>query len=381
MESINGYLLDDFTRQSLDLMRLEAGMRKKVLGMMKKLEIDLVTQIQNIDPTAVSANSYKLARLQSLLKQTKDTIKTSYRGIRNSVRKDLTELVLSENVTTMETLNFVLGVDIVTVAIPRSLALSLARNTQIQGAINSEWWSRQALSLQRSFSDQISMGLLSGESNNQIVQRIRGKATGKRNTYWIGDKKRIYSEFSGGIMDTGTRQAEALVRTSVNSVAQEARLETYKNSDIVKGVMASVTFDLRTSDICKSRSGMAWDTQTGKPLNSLTTIAFPGAPAWHWGCRTQLTPITKSWKELAQKNQSKLGRSPKKLKASMDGQVPEDQTYEQWLRKKTAAEQREAIGGKAKYKMWKKREINFRDLIDQSGNTLTIDELKKLRKK
>lgn len=379
-QTINEFLMDDFTGQTVDIMRIEAGMRKKILGMMKQLEIDLVTQIQNIDPTAVSATSFRLARLQALLKQTRETIKTAYRGMRKTLTGDLTEIAMSENVMTRETLNSVLAVDIATVAFPRSVALSLARKTPIEGAVVSEWWSRQAASLRRSFSDQLSIGLLAGETNNQLVQRIRGKATGKRNTFFIGDTKKIYSEFSGGIMDVGTNQAKALVRTSINSVAQEARLETFKdNSGIIKGVSASVTFDLKTSDICIGRSGMAW-TLEGKPMNSITNISFPGSPAWHWNCRTQLSGVTKSWKELSQRNQSMLGRSPKNLKASMDGQVSADQTYEQWLRKKSVKDQKEVLGI-AKQKLWKQRKINFRELTDQSGNSLTIEQLKEKRKK
>lgn len=382
MVSTNEFLMDDFTRQSIDIIRLEAGMQKKVIGMMKKLEIDLITQLQNIDPTAVSAASYRLGRLQALLKQTQDTIKTGYRNLRATTSRDLTELALSENVTTLQTINNVLGVDLLTVSFNRSVALSLARNTQIQGVIPSKWWARQAASLQRNFSDQLSIGLLAGETNNQLVQRIRGTSTGKRNVYWINNKKKIYTEFSGGIMDTGTRQAEALVRTSVQSVAQDARMVTFKeNSDIIKGVAASVTFDLKTTDICKSRSGFAWYLDSGKPLNSITTISFPGSTPWHWNCRTQMVPVTKSWKELSQKNQSRLGRSPKNLKESMDGQVSADQPYEQWLKKQSVKRQKIAIGSKGKYDLWKKRKINFRELVDQSGNSLTIEELKKVRKK
>lgn len=377
MPSVNEFLQDDFTTQTINLMRVGEGTREKILGIMKKLEIDIVTQIQNIDPTAVSAQSFKLTRLNALLKQTKDTIKTGYKNNRKTLSKDLTEIAAGENLVSLETLNSTLGVDIVTVAFPRSVALSLARNTIIEGAIPSQWWSRQAASLQRNFSDQLNIGLLAGESNNELVQRIRGTSTGKRNTYFINGKKRIYTEFSGGIMDVGTRQAEALVRTSVQSVAQDARMQTFReNSHIVKGVSASVTFDLRTSDICIGRSGFAWDLKTGKPLNSITTISFPGSTPWHWNCRTQMIPITKSWKDLSNKNKSKLGRSPKNLKESMDGQVVADQTYQQWLNKKSKKDQINVLG-KTKQKLFEDNKLNLRDLTDQSGRSLTIDQLTK----
>lgn len=377
MPNLNEILLDDITEQSVNLMRVEAGLAKKIEGALKRLELDIVNKINEIDPTSPTAPVYKLNRLNVLLKQVKDTIRSAYTSMRNVTAGDLTELTLSANVSTLAAINGAIGVDITTAAFPRSYAISLARKTPIQGAINSEWWSRQAGGLQKSFSDQMTLGILAGESNNDLVKRVRGSATGKKEIYWINDKKKVYTEFSGGLIDTGTRQAQALVRTAVQTVSQRARLDTYKeNSHIIKGVYASVTFDLRTTDICKARSGMSWDLKTGEPLpGTNTTVPFPGAPPWHWNCRTQLIPVTKSWKELATKNKSKLGKSPKNMKASMDGQVPADQTYEQWLKKKPKEDQIKVLGP-SKYELWKKGKITFRDLIDQSGNPLTVGELK-----
>lgn len=379
MPSLNEDLLDAITQQSINLMRVESGIAKKIVGIMKRLELDIINSINEIDPTSPAAPSYKLKRLNALKSQTKDTIKSAYKSMSAITAGDLTELTMGVNVSTLSALNAAIGVDMATAAFPRSYAISLARKTPIRGAINSDWWGRQSQALRKSFNDQVTMGILAGESNGDLVRRIRGKSTGKREIYWINDKRKVYTEFAGGIMDTGTRQAQALVRTATQTVAQRARLDTYKeNSHVVKGVQASVTFDLRTTDICISRSGMSWDLTTGKPLSGTNTSgSFPGPPPWHWNCRTQLVPVTKSWKELSTRNKSKLGRSPKNLKSSMDGQVAADQTYEQWLRKKKKSDQIKALGP-SKYKLWEDSKISFRDLIDQNGNPLTVKELSEL---
>lgn len=60
--------------------------------------------------------------------------------------------------------------------------------------------------------------------------------------------------------------------------------------------------------------------------------------------------------------------------ASMDGQIAADLSYEQWLRKKPKKFQIEQLGPK-KYELWKKGELTFTDLINQTGRPLTVKEL------
>ena len=80
-------------------------------------------------------------------------------------------------------------------------------------------------------------------------------------------------------------------------------------------------------------------------------------------------------KKKVMKGLEKIDEIPKSTQASMDGQVAEDLTYEQWLRKKPKAFQIEKLGP-TKYELWKEDKISFTDLIDQTGRPLTVAELK-----
>ena len=62
-------------------------------------------------------------------------------------------------------------------------------------------------------------------------------------------------------------------------------------------------------------------------------------------------------------------------RASMDGQVPADQTYGQWL-KKQSAERQDDILGKTRGALFRKGGLEFDRFYNDKGRYLTLDELR-----
>jgi hypothetical protein len=155
------------------------------------------------------------------------------------------------------------------------------------------------------------------------------------------------------------------------------------NKDVIKGVQAQVTLDHRTSAICMARSGFAWDLD-GKPLPGTDTDEdFPGPPPWHPNCRSTLIPIVKSIGEIVEdpevdKEVAKVAEEvPKATQSSMDGQVAQVLTYEDWLKSKSEAFQKEVLGP-GKWELWQKGQIGLKDLIDQRGRPIALEQLQRL---
>lgn len=364
--AVNDDIADQVTEHAINLLRLEAGARRKARAHFKQLERELVEVLARIDPGSPQVDTYRMRRVQKLLNQVRNTIKASYSSYGQALSSDLRGVSRLEATAVADELNGVLRAEVASVGLPASTVRSIVTNTLIEGDVLSGWLSRQSAAFQQRLQTEMNIGALAGESVPQLTQRIRGTRvpSAPRGTY------------TGGIMNTTTREAEALARTSIQQIANTSRMEAYKqNADIIKGVQALVTLDLRTSEICISRSGGAWDLKTGQPLpQSTVKFAFPGPPPWHWNCRTTLIPITKSWDELGARTQNKL---PEGTQASMDGQVAGDLTYEQWLRKQTTARQREVLGP-TKYKLWKAGKItSLRQLVDQTGRPLSVSQLKR----
>ncbi|HAI38149.1 MAG TPA: hypothetical protein DCM40_08510, partial [Maribacter sp.] len=85
----------------------------------------------------------------------------------------------------------------------------------------------------------------------------------------------------------------------VHAVSNKARQITIdRNIDIIKGFQWLSTLDTRTSDICKSYSGLTWDSNKN-PIGHKKNYRTPPA---HYNCRSVIVPMLKSFSELAGKD-------------------------------------------------------------------------------
>ena len=198
--------------------------------------------------------------------------------------------------------------------------------------------------------------MLAGETTSNIVDLIRGTEA---------------LRFKDGLMQTARNKAEALVRTSVQVVANEARIRTYEsNRDVVKYIEWVSTLDSRTSSTCQVLDGKKWAVGTFKPIGP-NSQNFPG-PTAHWNCRSTQVPVLKSWEELGSKR--KFDEIPSSTRSSMDGQVSSKISYEDWLKSKGQEFQKEVLGP-GKFELWKAGKIGFKDLTNSAGNPLTVGQL------
>lgn len=359
-------LADKFTTHAVNLLRFEAYLRRRAVSQLRRLEADLIKQVAEYDPFGPSRTAYQQARLQALLRQTQATIATAYRKMAADTQRELAELARFDAERARRIVNSAVGAEVMTVGVGETMLRQIVSDTLIQGAPTRVWWDRQSDTLRKKFADQMRQGMLRGEGVDPLARRIRGT------------KARGYTD---GIMQASRAQAEALVRTAVNGVANGARQETFRaNADVAKGVQALATLDGRTTEICIARSGSAWDWD-GNPLpESPRQEPFPGYPPWHWNCRTVMTVVLRSLAEMAQavglRKRAALRALPRTTQASIDGQVAANLNYEAWLKTKSPVFQRQVLG-QAKWDLWQEGQIGLADLIDQSGRPLPLERLRR----
>ena len=350
--------IGEFTFHEIELLRLAEGERRKALRALRELEKELTVRLAIHDPGAGKTAAFTKRRIEALMKSVQKTIRSSYNRISSDQVKTLEELAAREAAILAKQVNTTAQLPIFTVGVSEDRLKRLVAEPNIQGSPAATWWERQSPDLIEKFRDQVTIGALLGEGPRTIARRVVGP---------------------GGIMETKKRQAETLVRTSVMSTANASRMAMYEaNQDVIRGVQTVVTFDLRTSDICIARAGAAWDMQ-GKPLpDSTRQESFPGPPPWHMNCRTTLAPVLKSFEELigakGKRLDDKLKATPGTKASKFDGQIGEDVSFEQWLRRRTATQQKQALGTKRR-DLWLKGELKLSDLINQQGRPLTIKEL------
>lgn len=229
----------------------------------------------------------------------------------------------------------------------------IASRSLVQGATISSWFERISSQIRFDIERAVKTGVSLGDTNAQIAQAI------------IGDGTRGPEAFP-----RGRRDAMAVTRTAVQTVANDARLATFEaNTDVIKAVQWISTLDSRTSDICIARSGLVWTLPGYKPQGH--NIEWQGPPPAHWACRSTVIPITKTFRELG----LDIDEVPASTRASMDGQVAADLTFADWLAGKPPEFADEMLG-KGRAALWRDGKITLQDLLNAEGTPLTLAQLR-----
>jgi SPP1 gp7 family putative phage head morphogenesis protein len=295
---------------------------------------------------ADGVTDWSKARIDKQLKEASTVIKQYYDEAAGISKDTTTNVAQVSASATTDSLLMAVGNQVTMAAIPTASYLeTLAGNTIIQGAIQADWWSRQADDTAFKFQSAVRQGLVGAETTPQIVRRVRG------------------------VLDISKRNAETLVHTSVQSVANATREKIFDdNNDIMSGKEWSSALDRRTCPTCGALDGKRW-TADSKPISH--SMAYR-APPNHWRCRCSMIPVLKTWKELGI-NMDELSDN---TRASMEGQV-NDKTFSDWLKRKTETDPTFADRtlGKGRAELWKSGKITMDQMIS-GGKPLSLAELK-----
>ena len=181
----------------------------------------------------------------------------------------------------------------------------------------------------------IQTGLQQGLTTDQIVRGLRGtKATG----------------YTDGILTgQGPLAVATLVRTAASHASSVARAESFKAIGVTKYRFLA-TLDSKTSIQCAANDGKVFDLDDGP------------VPPLHPNCRSGVVPY--------------FG-DPIGNRASIDGPVPADQSFRQWLEGRPMAEQDEVLG-KTRAGAWRAGRLSFDQMVGRDMEPLTVAELRRL---
>lgn len=325
-------------QNAVRLRRYENTLSAQVTAILQRAREQLVMLLSQQDPMDVSAGR-RARRIESLASQANEILTQAYRDINALGRDALAELAKIQAQHAGATLQGVIdqyALNGVTVSLPSVAELRAIVTAQpVQGAVMWDWWKQQLISTRHAFVTQLRIGVVNNETLNEIVQRIRGRAVGR-------------GQYVGGVMDVSTRQAQALVRTAVNDISNQASYATYAaNTDLTQQWEFVATLDSRTTLICRSLDGSRWrydDPSAPKPPR-------------HWNCRSRMVPVL---------NYAGLG---------LDVPDPAQRlTYADWWAQQDVATQNRILGP-TRAKLIRSGQADFGDLVRSDGSTITLDEL------
>jgi SPP1 gp7 family putative phage head morphogenesis protein len=381
-------------RNAIDLNRYSNSVARRVINAYNDIIIDAVNQLRVIDDLAAPV---KAARLRAILAQLKDSLatwagdateltatelqglaelqsefvaeelrKALPAGARTAVNTvEISPQFAQSVVTTDPTqLNVIALSDDLFAAVqgaPQTFSLTAAQGATItlpNGEVVSKAFRGIAVDQAERFSQVVRQGLLTGETTLDIAKRLIGSLQ-------FGEEAKTVGQLvaaGGQATAVADNQVMALVRTSINQVANTASQQVYEaNQDITKKYRYVATLDTRTSAICRALDGREFEYGKG-PM-----------PPQHFNCRSTTVPII---------DPDILPPSTTATRASKDGQVPINQSYGEWLAKQPRSVQAEALGPeKVPYFNRLANKYGPRDaiakLVRDDGSELTLEQLRK----
>ena len=335
-------LLDRSVSHQIGLQRLSGNVRDKLIAHMNRVEDDLLSKIRD----RMEKGAFTDRRQRLVLRDVREILNDAQSDSLGIVRGELRELASYESEFQTRALQRSVPIEWDFAQPSREQLQKIVTSRPFQGKLLREWVEELSAAQRRQIRDSVRLGMTEGESVDQIVRRIRGtRARG----------------FRDGVMETTRRQAEAMVRTAVNHTATASRDLLYEeNSDIVKGWQFVATLDSRTTPECASLDGRTFDVGKGP------------RPPRHPNCRSTTTPVLKSWRELG----IDIDEAPAGTRASMNGQVPDKTTYNDWLSRQDTQTQDEVLG-KTKARLFRQGDLPMDRFVDPRGKTYTLDELRR----
>lgn len=317
----------------LDLLRHSASVEGKTLRLLETMRKQLIGKLAGEKLT-----TFGKARLNALLKDASGLIDATYKRIAEDLSRSM------ESVSELVAKPVPLAVGLSVAAPSPSVLGALIKNTLIEGAPSAQWWSRQSMDTAFRFANAVRQGIAQGETNDQIFRKV------------------------GQVTDLAGRNSRALVQTAIMQVAGDARMALIDaNTDIYAGYRHLSTLDGHTTPQCIARSGLVWNLDK-EPVGH--SMAFKQPPI-HWGCRSVMLGVLKSFKELGINLPEPQGLT----RASAEGQIDRSTTFDAFLGRRSVAEQDAQLGA-GRAQMWRDGKITLRQLVDNAGNPLTLEQLR-----
>jgi|SRR5471032_66315 len=357
MGAIEEWIAEMFLTHSLNLLRFSAGVQDKIIGLLAAMSNDLAAKLGEGE-----ISDYGKQRLTALLRESNAVIASHYSGMQAELARNLSGLTRIEADYTAKVLTQAFKIELGAKLPPAAYLDKLVGDTLIKGAPSADWWKRQTQATQFRFADQVRLGAAQGETTSQIVARVVGKSAKA-----AGED----AEAMPGILKTSEANARALVHSSVQAVANAARLASFQeNPDLIECLVWLSTLDSNTCLLCAARDLMEYSLHDQEPINH--ALEWAGGPgAIHFSCRCVITTRAKTFAELGiELDEPAAGTRP-----SSGGAVSAKMNFKDFLASKDKAWRAEYLGpGRAE--MYEAGKITLNDLMNLKGRKLTLEELR-----
>lgn len=330
MKSFNDLIAELEVARSLLHERIKNGLNRKVAKFYDEMIADLQAQI---------------LRKKNITRNLAKTIEDLKAALSTPDFSDEFQAIAQDEVKHLRKYNKLAGFALFSHVLPQSAVDNLINTTLLEGATVNAWNRGLNIDQKARLEREIRLGVSLGETNELLAARV-ARALGK-----------------------SKRDAASIAVTAAGAIVSAVRQKFFEaNADVIKAYKYQATLDTRTSALCRAYDGLMWDTNY-EPIGHSYPFRQPRINT-HFNCRSTIIPVIKGADEL--KN------VPPATRSSMNGYVPQDINFNDWL-KTQSPEVVEKTLGKGRAELFLQGKITMRDLITQQGRELNLTQLKKYR--
>lgn len=227
---------------------------------------------------------------------------------------------------------------------PAAFALANSVPLSATGDLLLPWVSKMTAEEVDQINKVILRGYSEGWTNDQLATMLRGTKA---------------LNYTDGLLPRMGKHNATIVRTAIQHVASTAREQVWRdNEDVIDRYRWVATLDSRTSPTCRTLDGQEFELGKGP------------RPPIHPNCRSTTIAVIQGLEGLLDNLQ----------RASVNGQVPANLTYYEWLKTQSAEFQQDVLGP-SRYKIFKRADMTadkFAKLqLNSAFQPLTLEEIRK----
>ncbi|MDX7992883.1 phage minor head protein [Xenorhabdus littoralis] len=362
MKSINEIIMDELIAHSLFSGRYGTGVARRMVKALNEYDAELTASlIVALDDANMDENSFTVRRLESLLSSVRTINKTAVESAFSTLSRDMREHVRYELGYYSSLFDSLLPNAVLRqyplMNITEEMLYSSVMARPFQGKLLSEWADGLEKDRMSRISNAVRNGYLNGESAVEIGRKIRGH---------------VNQGYKNGSLQMSRANATTIAKTAVSHLQAVAREQFVEANKAILDCKRWVsTLDNKTSNDCIVRDGLKY-TVDGKPIgHKVPYLQGPGKI--HFNCRSIETLVVKSWRELGI-DVDEMGEG---TRASMDGQVPAETTFIEWIQRQPAWRQKQVFG-ETRYRLMKEGGMHPSQFYTDKGEFISLDKLKQI---
>ncbi|AUU85409.1 MULTISPECIES: hypothetical protein [Leclercia] len=360
MATVNERLRDEAIAHTVWISRYSTGLANRMVKLLNDSDAELTARLL-VAMDSLPTSQFTVARLESLLGSVRELNQQAIAGMQTSLADELLQLagheagyqlslfdtLLPQRVKERYPLQGITPVQLYAAAMAQPF----------QGRLLSEWADNLEADRMARVVNSVRRGYLLGDTTETIARQVRGIAS---------------KGYKDGALQLSRTNAASITKTAVIHLAATARTNFAEaNGDVLKGKQWLSTLDNKTTPTCIIRDRLRY-TLDNKPVgHKVPYLQGPGKI--HFCCRSTETLITKSWRELGIDSEE----LDEGTRASMDGQVPADTTYFDWLARQSPQRQDEILGPE-RAALYRAGEVKFGEMFTDKGEWISLARLKAL---